>query len=236
MIIHNCLQNSEEWQAIRRGRPSASRFKDIITAAKGELSKSCTDYMHELIGECFVPDWVEFAGNKFTDRGTELEPEARMHYAAMTGVEVTQVGFVTRKDEVVGASPDGLIAKPGIDVEADAVYDAAGRIINGLDLFRHGVEIKCLSPKKHVSCIAAGVLPDDFRQQVHGSMAVTGLNSWDFFSYFPGLAPFLITVRRDDYTEKLSASLDAFLIEYAKVRTAVIPKLQLTKIKPEELA
>lgn len=212
MIVHpHVLQGSDEWMAMRRGRPTASRFKDIITAAKGELSKSATEYMHELIGECFVPEWVDFAGNKFTDRGTELEPEAREAYEMMMQTTVVQVGFCTRDDGVVGCSPDGLI--PGGTTS---------------EWFK-GLEIKCLSPKKHIACIANGTLPDEYKQQVHGSMAVTGLDSWDFFSYFPGLQPFLITVRRDDYTDKLSAALDTFLIEYAKLRAAIIPKIQLPK-------
>jgi hypothetical protein len=74
----------------------------------------------------------------------------------------------------------------------------------------------------------AGGLPDDHKQQVHGAMAVTGLRRWDFFSYFPGLQPFHITVLRDAYTDKLAASLDQFIIDYAAAREAVKPKLSRT--------
>ena len=211
MIIHPLVvQGSEEWHALRRGRPTASRFKDIITAAKGDLSKSSSSYIAELIGECFVPDWVDFAGNKYTDRGTELEPEARQAFNELTGFQTVEVGFVTRPDGIVGCSPDGLIAGP------------SGNYMSGL-------EIKCPSPKVHVSWIMAGGLPDEHKQQVHGSMAVTGLNSWNFFSYFPGLQPFHLVVHRDAYTAKLSASLDQFLIDYAATRSAVIPKLTPNK-------
>jgi hypothetical protein len=209
MIIHEkVIQGSDVWAALRRGRPTASRFKDIITAAKGDLSKSAPAYIAELIGECFVPDWIDFAGNKFTDRGTELEPVARKAFEEHTGYKTTEVGFVTRADGVVGCSPDGLIAGP-----------SGG--------YMSGVEIKCPSPKVHVGWIMAGGLPDEHKQQVHGSMAVTGLNSWHFFSFFPGLQPFHVIVHRDAYTAKLSASLDQFLIDYAAARSAVIPKLSL---------
>jgi hypothetical protein len=228
MIIHEkVIQGSDAWFALRRGRPSASRFKDIITAAKGDLSKSAPAYIAELIGECFVPDWIDFAGNKFTDRGTELEPIARKAFEEHTGYKTTEVGFVTRADEVVGCSPDGLILRNGKELERDAIYDEEGRITNGADLFNWGVEIKCPSPKVHVGWVMAGKLPDEHSQQVHGSMAVTGLNSWHFFSFFPGLQPFHIIVYRDAYTAKLSASLDDFLIQYAAARSAVIPKLSL---------
>lgn len=228
MIIHEkVIQGSDAWFALRRGRPTASRFKDIITAQKGDLSKSSPAYIAELIGECFVPDWIDFAGNKVTDRGTELEPVARKAYEAHTGHKTTEVGFVTRADEVVGASPDGLILRPGKDLERDAIYDEKKRIINGTELFSWGIEIKCPSPKVHVGWVMAGTLPDEHRQQAHGAMAVTGLNRWDFFSFFPGLQPFHVIVHRDAYTAKLSASLDTFLIDYAAARSAVISKLTL---------
>jgi hypothetical protein len=228
MIIHEkVIQGSDAWFALRRGRPTASRFKDIITAQKGDLSKSSPAYIAELIGECFVPDWIDFAGNKFTDRGTELEPVARKAFEEHTGDKTTEVGFVTRADEVVGCSPDGLVLHLGKNLERDAVYDKHNRITNGSELFCWGVEIKCPSPKVHVGWIMAGGLPDEHKQQVHGSMAVTGLNSWHFFSFFPGLQPFHVIVHRDAYTAKLSASLDQFLIDYAAARSAVIPKLSL---------
>ena len=72
----------------------------------------------------------------------------------------------------------------------------------------------------------AGVLPDDYKQQVHGSMAVTGLNSWNFWSYFPGMAPLHVVVTRDEYTEKISSALDSFLTEYQKAFAIALPKLQ----------
>ena len=214
MIVHpQVVQGSDAWFDLRRGRPTASRFKDIITAQKGDLSKSAKGYIAELIGECYCPEWIDFAGNKFTDRGTEMEPVARKAFEYQTGHTVEEVGFCTRQDGVVGCSPDGLIKGPG------------GEYVTGL-------EIKCPSPKVHVGWMMDGVLPDEHKQQVHGSMAVTGLNQWVFFSYFPGMQPFCFLVTRDEYTAKLSASLDQFLIDYAAARAAVIPKLTLNQPNP----
>ncbi len=223
MIVHEAvLQGSDAWHALRRGRPTASRFKDIITPGTGSISKNkkgdaysekVQAYIAELIGETFCPDWIDFAGNKFTDRGTELEPLARKAFEAHTGLEVTEVGFVTRQDGVVGCSPDGLIAGPD-------------------DAWRAGVELKCPSPKVHVSWVMDGILPDEHRAQVYGSMAVTGLDTWHFFSFFPGLQPFHLIVHRDDYTQRITAALDEFLTEYGRIRTAVIPKIQLKTKSP----
>jgi hypothetical protein len=217
MIVHECLQGSEQWHTFRKGRPTASRFKDIIQPSTGDLSKNkkgdglsekTKAYIAELIGECFVPDWVDFAGNKFTDRGNDLEPEARKafsHYYG--GCPVEQVGFCTRDDGVVGCSPDGLIRGP------DGEYLA-------------GLELKCPSPKVHIGWMMDGILPAEHHIQVHGSMAVTGLNTWHFFSHFPGLKPFHYVAKRDDFTERLSAALDEFVVAYAETREKLIPKLK----------
>jgi len=126
---------------------------------------------------------------------------------AHTGLQVEQVGFVTQDNGVIGCSPDGLI-KSGDD-------------------YIGGVEIKCPFPATHVKYHAGGKLPDEYKQQVHGSMAVTGLNRWEFWSYFPGLAPFHITVERDSYTEKVERALETFLIEYAELSRKLKPVLSL---------
>lgn len=212
MKIHQgFLQGSEEWFALRRGRVTASQFSRIITPAKGEYSKQAAGYMRDLVVECFCPDYAKFLGNRWTDRGTEMEPEARKAFEAHTGLVTEQVAFVTadRWKHVVGCSPDSLLK------------DAAGNYVAGL-------EIKCPSPFTHAEYIEAGVLPDEYKAQVHGSMAVTGLNKWHFWSYFPNLAPFHLVVERDTYTEKLTAAIDQFVIEYGAYRQRMTPKLQTT--------
>lgn len=206
MKIHDCIQGSEEWQRIRRGRPTASKFRDIITAAKGQLSKAATGYMNELIAEVFCPEWDKFAGNIWTDRGIALEPEARDAFRDVTKLEVEEVGFVTRADEVVGCSPDGLIRER--------------------NRWTAGLEIKCPAPDTHVSYVAAGNLPGYYKQQVHGGMAVTGLDTWYFMSYCPGMAPLILRIERDSYTALLARALDQFLLDYATYRERMIPLLQ----------
>lgn len=207
MIIHECLQNSEEWQHLRKGKITASRASKIMTPG-GKLSASAKKLAYLLISECFCPDWVDFAGNRFTDRGTEMEPAARDAFRAHTGLTVKEVGFITRDDRVVGCSPDGII--PGDDGE-----------------FLAGLEIKCPSPQVHIEYIAEGILPPDYIPQVHTALAVTGLPEWHFWSHFEGMQPFHIIVKPDAYTAQLSAALDDFVLLYSKIRSEVIPKLTL---------
>lgn len=205
-VFTNVAQGSEQWFAMRRGRPTASQFKNIITAVTGKLSEGRHAYMCRLVAESFCPEWQSFIGNFATDRGNELEPEARDAFTAATGLAVQQVGFCTQDNEIVGCSPDSLIV-------------AAGNYVAGL-------EIKCPFPETHVGYVSKGGLPDEYKQQVHGSMAVTGLNQWHFWSYFPGMNPHHVVVTRDDYTEKVAEAVETFLHEYAAFRNRVVPLIQ----------
>ena len=209
MIIHrDIIQGSEKWHELRRGRPTASRFSDIITAQKGELSKSAKVYTAELIADCFIdPALFARLPTMWEERGVEMEPMARTAFTELTGLKLDVVGFITRDDQVVGCSPDSL------------VLDEAGNPISGL-------ELKCPMPKTHVQYVMEGTLPDDYKQQVHGSMAVTGLDSWHFFSFYPGLRPFHIVVERDEYTKKVEDALDQFIIDYQAARAKAIPLLK----------
>lgn len=208
-IFRDLEQGSEQWKAIRKGKPTASRFSDIITSSKGELSKSANGYIRELIGECFCPDWEPWQGNFFTERGKELEAEALDAFTATTELNVERVGFVLADDGICGCSPDALIV--GTDGQPIA-----------------GVEIKCPAPKTHIGYVLDGGLPAEYRQQVHGSLAVTGLPEWRFWSYFPGLRPLHVVVTPDDYTAKIKAALADFVTLYRREMEAAIPKLKIT--------
>lgn len=125
--------------------------------------------------------------------GIRLEPEACACFERDTGLALAHVGYCRHESGVAGCSPDGLI-----------------------DGLPEGFEGKAPLPDAHCRYLRAGVLPDNYRDQVHFSMAVTGAAAWHFQSYCPGLPPFRVRVERDDYTERMldgiwrfSAALDA---------------------------
>ncbi len=210
-IWPNLIQQSEQWFKARAGRATASQFSRIITTVRGELSVARRDYIHELLGQRNAPYEVpKFTGSFWTDRGNELEAEARAMFCADMGVKVDQVGFVTheRWGHVVGSSPDGLILNAGA-----ALYVA-------------GLEIKALMAKNHVAIWDNGTMPDDYKQQVHGALAVTGLPCWWFMSYHPAMRPFYQKIERNAYTDKLADALDAFVVEYGAVSEKLGPKLR----------
>jgi putative phage-type endonuclease len=199
------IQGSEEWLKIRKGRATASEASKILTPT-GKPSAQSITYMRKLARETFMDDPQEWTGNKFTDWGNEQEPHARAAFAARTGWEVAEVGFCQRADGApIGCSPDGLVV--------------AG------DKYTAGLEIKCPQVDTHVNYVMEGVLPDAYKLQLHWSMAVTGLKTWHFMSYFPELEPLLLTVQWDDFTDKVRAAQDDFVRSYAAELTAVRAKL-----------
>lgn len=126
-------QNTTEWDALRRGRLTASDASVFITPAKLEpsTSKTCRSLIR---GKA-----MEYLGGVSQSQpriwqfefGHQHQPAAIEAYSALTGNEVTPVGFVSLED-VWGCSPDGLIGNDGdlevkchqsLAAQADAILD-----------------------------------------------------------------------------------------------------------------
>jgi hypothetical protein len=112
MIIHNMLQGSEEWHAIRAGKLTGSNATAI-----GNNGKGLQTYVEDVVLALFIQK--EFKSNKDTERGHRLEPTARTKYEFETGFSVLEVGFLEHND-YCGASPDGLVKgqKKGLEIKA----------------------------------------------------------------------------------------------------------------------
>lgn len=190
MRIIDCVQGSDAWLTARLGIPTASQFHRIITAAKGDLSKSARKYAHELVAETLLGRPLEKPpGSPYAmARGKALEPAAFHQYEFTHDVEVRRVGFVTTDDGRIGGSPDGLIIGA-----------------------RGGLEIKCTMDEGHMGIFIDGP-GDDYKQQVQGNLAIAELEWWDLHAYHPELPPATIrTVRDEPYISKMRAALAEFL-------------------------
>ena len=166
MKVINIEQGTDEWLKERIGVVTASRFKDIVTPAKGDLSKSSITYMYELIAEKLGAE-TDFYTNEHMERGTELEPQARAVYELIHDTKVEEVGMLKTDCGSIGISPDGLIGENG------------------------GIEIKCPKASTHVKYMLDGVLPLTYKPQVMGSLWISGREWWDFMSFHPQLDPFI---------------------------------------------
>jgi hypothetical protein len=196
-------QHSPEWYGARLGLPTASEFGKLITPKRGDLSASADDYIDELIDELVRPDAERgWGGNRHTDRGNELEPDARAWYELQADEEVNRVGLILSDDRRAGCSPDSLVG---------AIKAPLG-----------GLEIKCPDGPTHVGYLRRGTLPDKYKPQVHGSLVITGLPWWDFLSYCPGYRRLLVRVYPDAYTDKVRAALTKFLADYDAAKASVL--------------
>lgn len=203
MRIVECEQYSVDWWAQRAGIPTASNADRILTAT-GKPSASADAYIAELVDELVRPvldrpqDEQAFGGNRHTERGHAMEPKAAAWHRIVTGLESVPVGGVVRDDGKAWCSPDRLVTGGG------------------------GIEIKAPEGKKHALWMIQNRLPDEHKQQVHFSLAVTRLPWWDFVSYCPGYKPFRVRVEPDDYTQKMAEAIDAFVIRLESAKAQFI--------------
>lgn len=187
MQILNLKQNSDEWLEARKGVVTASAFNKIVTPAKCERSTSSTTYMYELIAEIMGATNESFS-NEWTERGHELEDEARATFEFLTDLKVDIIGMIKTDCGLIGCSPDGLIGHNG------------------------GIEIKCPKASTHIKYLIDGVLPLEYKTQVQGSLMVSEREYWYFMSYHPQLHPFILKVERDEeFIRKMRSHIDSFL-------------------------
>ena len=199
MKIIECVQGSDEWLNARLGIPTASEFHRIITAVKGDLSKSARKYAAGLVAEALLGKPLEKPPGSLwvMERGKLLEPLAVQQYGFVNDCEVRRVGLVTTDDGRVGGSPDGLILGT-----------------------RGGLEVKCTLDENHMSIFADGP-GDDYKQQVQGNLAICELEWWDLYAYHPELPPVTIRTYRDEpYIDKMRLALTEFL----DIRDAMLAK------------
>lgn len=182
-------QNSSEWTEARRGIPTSSRFGQIVTPAKLQLSAQATKLAYRLAMEWMTGQIDDGPQTMWMERGFLLQPEALEWYALDVGADVTPVGIVFSDDRcLIGTSPDGLVGDDG------------------------QVEVKCPTGAVHLMTVEAGEVPSEYVPQVQGSLMVTRRRWCDFVSYYPGAPPARIRVEPDpEYQFKLSEALELFL-------------------------
>ena len=205
MQIHNVIQGSQEWIDLHIGIPTTSGFDRLVTPAKGQASKQIEGYARQLAGDKYAGKMLDsWAGNKWTERGHELEDCARAWYELMFEDRVvTQVGFITNDAGTAGTSPDSLVDDVGL------------------------LEIKCLGAKKHIEVIQYYQLnrkaPNDYFIQPQGQMLVAKKNWCDLLFYHPDLPQLLI---RQEPDFKIQGTLEIQIELVNQLRDTLIQVLE----------
>jgi len=199
MIISRHPQGSEQWEAERKGRATASRFGEILTPSTLKLSASSKKYAIELAAERQGVESIGRLPNFEMETGIEREPLARQEYAELNGVDVVEAGFCMMKpDDKFGMSPDGLVGDDGL------------------------LEIKCPNAETLIGYHLDGNLPSAYRSQVQGQLWISGREWCDFFAWHPQIEPFQFRVYPDlKWKNAMAIAMPKFLESVDYITTKV---------------
>ena len=162
-------QKTHEWYQARLAKVTASN----IAAAMAKLSRASGKkkagdwaaahdvYVRDIAWELITRTPTDHYVSKAMEIGTAYESEARIEYWQAVGEEVEQTGFVLHPTiDHLGCSPDGLLAK-------------------------RGIEIKVPLLKTHQNYILDDVVPEEYIPQMQCNMLCCEMEAWDFVSYAP---------------------------------------------------
>ena len=175
------LQGTDEWRQARCGSVGASDAPRVVRRTKTGYSADRDSLMAEKVLARLTLTPVEIFKTQAMLQGTAREPEARLLYSMVRGVEVEEVGLVTHPS-IKGshASPDGFVTG-----------------ILGVGL----IEIKCPLPAAHLNTLLTETISNDHLVQMTWQLSCTGRQWCDFVSYNPdfpsGMSLWIKRINRD---------------------------------------
>lgn len=202
-------QSSVEWLMERVGKVTASRFGAVLDyTAKGLPGAGRKTYLWEVAIERLTGQPTVHYVNAAMERGSELEPLARMAYEARTGAMVEQTGLRNHLSlPMTAGSPDGLVGLHG------------------------GLEIKCLNSAKHLE-IWLGGMPDEYRPQVQGLMWLHGRDWWDFCAFDDRMPEDLqLCIQRIPYDPEYCSKLEAEIVRFQVEVAELLAKIEQAKAR-----
>lgn len=182
------LQGSPEWHRARLGIPTASRFHRIMTPQRREYASGARTLMHELLAERWLQAPVgSGSAGEWAARGLAEEDPARAWYSLVRDVEVERAGFLCPPHGRWGGSPDGLVGDEGM------------------------VEVKTLSPSRHVGVLLGDGVPEEMLPQIQGLLWISERQWCDLVAWHPVMPPAVVRIPRDPaYIELLAAMVERF--------------------------
>ena len=196
IVMTGVKQYSPKWRKARLGIPTASQFFRIVDTS-GNPSKSRTKYLSELATEAITGVLV---GNNYQSyamkKGHEKEADARSLFEMIQEVEVAEVGLCYKNTQKkYSMSPDGLMENTGLEIFSPECW----------------THIECLRHPHKSIAIASKF------QQIQGSLFISGFDYYWFMVYYPGLAPLIQRVsRNEEFIGKLDKELETFVFDLSR--------------------
>lgn len=172
-IYNDIIQGTEEWVKIRLGKFTGSNFHIFLKGTPQKIENE----IYKKASEIIIQEKCEsdIFSNRHTERGHELEFEAKSIYELETNNIVTNIGFI-ELNKFVGCSPDGLISKDGI------------------------IEIKCKDNHTFLKYKMDKKIEAEYITQIQFNLFVSERKFCDFIVYNPNFKQSLLINRiyRDD--------------------------------------
>ena len=195
MQILTMPQRSAEWYAARLGLVTASKFGEVMAKGRGSApSARRQTYLNHVVAERISGELSENYTGADADRGIAYEDEAIRAYEFQTDATVKRIGMV--RNDIAGASPDGLVGDEGL------------------------VEVK--APRRHhyIRMILSDDPAADYRPQIMGQLWLSERAWCDLCLYSPPLPLFVRRVPRDDdYIADLVTAVAAFELDVIEACT-----------------
>lgn len=151
-------QNTDEWDALRLGKVTASNFSLIMANQDKDFGEPAKRYALQIALEKITGKKSEHSfKNEHMERGAEQEPVAKLLYENQFFCQVTNGGFF--HCETYGDSPDGLVDTDGV------------------------IEIKSVIAPTHYANICRKSFDPAYKWQLIGHLDCTGRDWVDFISY-----------------------------------------------------
>lgn len=163
MIFHDIQQNSEEWDKIRIGKVTTSKFGIFMANYGKSFGEPAKKYAHKIAMEQVTGERYdeERYSNEFMSAGHEWEPIASNAYQEKEFYQITNGGFCeSEKYENVGGSPDGIVKN-----------------------HKAGIEIKSVIQWTQRTTIKRGSFDPSYRGQMLGNIWLCDWDWCDFVSY-----------------------------------------------------
>lgn len=174
----NPYQGDGNWWNDRLGKLTGSRMAGAMNFLKsGKESTERENLRFEIVAERISNTFADKYMTSDMQWGVDQEAAAKERFETVTGLIVTDVGFIDHpRIEFCGVSPDGFVSDGCL------------------------IEIKCPRTKTHMKYVASQEIPAEYKPQMALQAACTGKDVW-FVSYDPRMGE-----GRDLYIKKYCPS------------------------------